>query len=145
MVIGKTGNNIPEAEVMDHIGGYCIALDMTNATMMNLATNIGLAWCLSKGFDTSCPVGDFVPKDKIPDPQNVQLWLKQNGVSRQDANTNDMVHGIAYIIHYVSQYVTLERGDLILTGTPGGIRNVQPGDRLDAGLADITQCTFYVE
>nr|AFJ91733.1 fumarylacetoacetate hydrolase domain-containing protein [Ostrea edulis] len=118
VVIGRTGNNITEDRAMEHVGGYVLALDMTARDLQDEAKKKGLPWTLAKGFDTSCPIGDLISTDKLQQPDNVQLWLKVNGQTKQDGNTKDMIFSIPYLISYISKYFTLEEGDVILTGTP---------------------------
>jgi acylpyruvate hydrolase len=90
-------------------------------------------------------VGHFIPKEAIADPNCLGLWCKVNGDMRQNGNTKDMVFKIPQIISYISQYFTLETGDLILTGTPAGVGPVKPGDTIEAGLDQLTQMKFQVE
>ena len=78
------------------------------------------SWCLGKGFDSACPVGDFINKQKIPDPQNLNIWLKLNGEIKQNQHTSDMIFTVPKLVSYISAYITLEPGDLIVTGTPAG-------------------------
>lgn len=104
-----------------------------------------MPWTLAKGFDTSCPIGDLISTDKLQQPDNVQLWLKVNGQTKQDGNTKDMIFSIPYLISYISKYFTLEEGDVILTGTPSGVGPVDKGDIIDAGISDITSFKFQVE
>ena len=101
-------------------------------------------WALAKGFDTATPVGDFIPLSEIPDPNNVRLWSKIDGEVKQDGNTQDMIYKIPLIIRFVSQYMTLEEGDLILTGTPEGNCAVRRGQTIACGLGDKIQMTFPV-
>ena len=145
VIIGKQGFKIPESQAMQHVGGYCLALDMTARELQGKLKSKGLPWTLAKGFDTSCPVSDFIPMDKIPDPQNVDLWLKVNGQMRQDANTKDMIFSIPYLLSWVSDFFTLEPGDLILTGTPEGVGPVKSGDVIECGLKGVTEMKFDVE
>lgn len=105
----------------------------------------GHPWTLAKGFDTSCPIGDLISKDKLPNPENVQLWLKVNGQTKQDGNTKDMIFNIPFLISYISKYFTLEEGDVILTGTPSGVGPVDKGDVIDAGIGEISSFRFQVE
>lgn len=91
-------------------------------------------WALGKGFDSACPVGKLIPKDKIPDPHNINIWLKLNGEMKQDQNTSDMIFSIPQAISYISSYMTLEPGDLIVTGTPPGYGCVKSGDSIIAGI-----------
>jgi 2-keto-4-pentenoate hydratase/2-oxohepta-3-ene-1,7-dioic acid hydratase in catechol pathway len=100
---------------------------------------------LLKGFDTSCPLSQFLPRASVPDPDNVDLELRVNGELRQTGNTRTMVANCSQIISYLSRYFTLERGDVILTGTPPGIAQVHAGDVIEARLADIVSVRFTVE
>ena len=93
-------------------------------------------WLLAKGFDTSCPISDFIPVDKVKDANNLNLKLSVNGVVKQNGNTSDMIFKIPHLISYLSNYFTLEKGDLILTGTPAGVSGVKHGDIIDASLSD---------
>lgn len=145
IVIGKKGFQIPEARASEYIGGYCLALDMTARTLQGQLKSKGLPWTLAKGFDTSCPVSDFIPTAKIPNPQDVDLWLKVNGEMRQNSNTKNMIFSIPYLLSYISNYFTLEPGDLVLTGTPEGVGPVKRGDVINCGLTNIIQMTFSVE
>lgn len=129
---------------MDHVGGYVLALDMTARDFQNEAKKKGLPWLLAKGFDTSCPVSEFIPKDKLPDPDNVRLWLKTDNVMKQDGNTKDMIFSIPFLISYISKIVTLEEGDLILTGTPAGVSAVSSGQQITAGLNASIQMSFTI-
>ena len=76
IVIERCGKNISESAALDYVGGYLLALDMTARDFQDEAKKKGQPWTLAKGFDTSCPVSSFIPLDKVPDPQNIDLWLK---------------------------------------------------------------------
>lgn len=129
-------------QAMNHVGGYVLALDMTARHFQRDASKKGQPWLLAKGFDTSCPVSDFIPKEKLPDPDNVRLWLKIDGALKQDGNTTDMIFKIPYLLSYISSFVTLEVGDLILTGTPAGVSAITAGQQITAGLDDLVQISF---
>ena len=130
---------------MDFVGGYTIALDMTARDLQTQAKKEGRPWSIAKGFDTSCPVGAFIPKEQLTDPHNLRLWCEVNGKIKQDGNTKDMVRQVPALVSYVSQFFTLEPGDLILTGTPSGVSAVTAGDKITAGLGDgIVNITFEV-
>ncbi|XP_060064544.1 acylpyruvase FAHD1, mitochondrial-like [Ylistrum balloti] len=144
VVIGKGGNNISEANAMEHVGGYVLALDMTARDLQDFAKKNGHPWALAKSWDTSCPVSNFIEKNKIPDPSSLNLWLKVNGEMKQNGNTTDMIFPIPYLISFLSNYFTLEEGDLLLTGTPSGVGPVKEGDEIQAGLGDILSITFSV-
>ncbi|KAJ8253934.1 hypothetical protein COCON_G00205460 [Conger conger] len=145
VVIGKGGKAIPRTSAMDHVAGYALCLDMTARDIQDECKSKGLPWTLAKAFDTSCPVSEFVPKEKIPDPGNVRIWLKVNDQLRQDGSTSQMIFSIPYLISYISEIITLEEGDLILTGTPKGVSSVQEHDELLAGIEDILCMTFRVD
>ncbi|XP_055339663.1 acylpyruvase FAHD1, mitochondrial-like [Paramacrobiotus metropolitanus] len=144
VVIGKTAKKIPEAEALKYVAGYTIALDITARDLQDKAKKEGLPWTIPKGFDTSCPVGPFVHKDRVPDPQNLKLWCKVNGQTRQNGCTKDMIYSVPYLISYVSNYFTLYPGDVILTGTPAGVGPVKEGDVIEAGLDELSQASFEV-
>lgn len=145
VVIGTRGSCIKESDALSYIGGYTLALDMTDRIAQGKAKKAGLPWSVAKGFDTACPVSAFIPKEKIADPQNVDLWLKVNGDVRQKANTSEMIFTIPFLISWISEHFTLEPGDLILTGTPSGVGPVKAGDRIECGLGDIVTMSFSVE
>lgn len=145
LIIGKSGSKIQEADAMNHIAGYILALDMTARDFQEEAKKKGEPWALAKGFDTSCPVSDFIDKAKLQNPGSTPLWLKVNGTMKQNGNTSDMIFKIPYLISYISRYFRLEEGDVILTGTPEGIGPVGNGDVIEAGLADVVSFKFKVE
>jgi len=105
----------------------------------------GHPWSLAKCFDTSCPVSKFITKDQIPDPANIQLWLKVNSEVKQDGNTKDMIFSIPFLISFLSKYFTLEEGDVVLTGTPSGVGPVNQGDVIQAGLSNLVTMKFSVQ
>lgn len=129
---------------MDHVAGYVLALDMTARHIQDKLKKQGHPWLLAKGFDTSCPISEFIPKDKIKDFNNVNLQLSVNGVLKQNGNTKDMIFQIPTLISYISKYFKLEYGDLILTGTPSGVSGVKHGDVIEAKLNDLVQIKFPV-
>ena len=145
VIIGKTGKDVSEADAMDFVGGYALALDMMAKDFLLTAREKGLPWTLAKGFDTATPVSEFVPKSSIPDPNNVRLWLEVDGEMKIDGNTSDMLLKIPFLISYISKYMTLEKGDLILTGTPPGSSAIKPGQKITAGLGDLLKMSFPVK
>ncbi|MBT5432270.1 MAG: fumarylacetoacetate hydrolase family protein [Rhodospirillaceae bacterium] len=118
-VIGKRTKYVDEADALDHIAGYCVANDVSERKFQAKGTG---QWILGKSGDTYCPLGPwFVTADEVPDPQNLRLWLDVNGERMQDGSTSNMIFGVAHLIHFVSQFMTLEPGDIVLTGTPAGV------------------------
>jgi acylpyruvate hydrolase len=143
VVIGKNGTHISQENAMEHILGYCVALDITARDLQAEAKKNGWPWAIAKGFDTFAPLSDVVLKERIPSPQNLNLELKINGVVKQSANTNQMIYSLERIISFISEIMSLKRGDLILTGTPEGVGEIKEGDLLEARLG--TMCTLTVD
>ncbi|ODN01264.1 Acylpyruvase FAHD1, mitochondrial [Orchesella cincta] len=142
VVIGKRARNISETQALDHVAGYFLALDMTAKEFLKRSVNQSLPWEIGKGYDTACPVGNFVPKLFIPDPNNMLLECKVNGEVTQSENTSQMIFNVQQLISYVSKYMTLEPYDVILTGTPDGFGPLRPGDVVEGRLGNITSITF---
>ena len=129
---------------MDYVGGYTIALDMTARDIQAAAKKAGQPWSISKGFDTSCPVGPFIPKEQVKDVNDLRVWCKVNGQLRQDGNTSELLFKIPELVSFISKYFTVEPGDLILTGTPAGAGDVKAGDTIEAGLSELVKMKFEV-
>jgi 2-keto-4-pentenoate hydratase/2-oxohepta-3-ene-1,7-dioic acid hydratase in catechol pathway len=144
VVIGRDGKNIPLEHAMQFVYGYAVGLDMTLRDLQADAKKKGLPWSVAKGFDTSAPVSEIVSKDRIVDPHTLQLTLQVNGTTRQHASTGNMIFRIEQIIAYMSQIFSLERGDLIFTGTPEGVGEAKPGDVLVAELESVGTLTVSV-
>ncbi|RGB40844.1 hypothetical protein C1646_663509 [Rhizophagus diaphanus] len=134
VVIGKDGRDIRESEAMNYVEGYALGIDLTARNLQDVVKKKGLPWSAAKGFDTFTPIGKFIPKSEIEDPHNVNLWLKLNGEMKQNGITKDMIFNIPTLIEYVSSIMKLEKGDLILTGTPSGVGPIHPGQVITAGL-----------
>lgn len=146
VIIGKRCKNIDAKSIMDYVGGYCLALDMTATSELGPARAQGLPWCIGKGFDTACPVSPFIAPADLPDaPNNITIWCKVNGVEKQRANTSDLTFDIPTLVSFVNRYMTLEPGDLILTGSPPGMGPVNAGDVIDAGIDGGITIKFTVE
>ncbi|WP_040227780.1 fumarylacetoacetate hydrolase family protein [Bhargavaea cecembensis] len=131
VIIGKGGRGINKALAYDHIFGYSIANDLTARDVQAAHQQ----FFLGKSLDKSCPVGPYiVTKDEIPDPHQLSLVTKVNDEVRQNGHTGDMIFRIDDLIAQVSTYVTLEPGDIILTGTPAGVgKGMNPSAFLKAG------------
>ena len=134
VVIGKKCKNATQKNAMDYILGYLIALDITARDIQSKAKKMGWPWSIAKGFDTFAPISDLVLKQKIPNPNNLDIWLKVNGEIKQKTNTKNMIFTVEKIIEFISQIMTLEKGDLIMTGTPEGVDEISKGDILEAKL-----------
>lgn len=123
-----------EKEAMGSISGYCVAIDMTARNLQDEAKKKGIPWTAAKGFDTFLPISNFIPREKIPDPHNVGLYLTVNGEQRQRDSTGLMLFRIPRILSEISRVMRLEEGDLVLTGTPKGVGQVDVGDVMKAGI-----------
>ena len=132
IVIGKKTKYISEEQSMDHIAGFCLANDLSERAFQ--LERLG-SWDKGKSHDSFAPIGPYlVTKDEILDPQNLNMFTEINGERFQDGNTNTMVFDVKTIVAYLSQFMTLEAGDIIMTGTPPGVGMGQsPQKYLKAG------------
>jgi 2-keto-4-pentenoate hydratase/2-oxohepta-3-ene-1,7-dioic acid hydratase in catechol pathway len=145
VIIGKNGKHIAEEKALEHVLGYLVALDITARDIQSIAKKNGWPWGIAKGFDTFAPLSDAVLKERVPNPQNLDLVLKINGAIKQKANTDQMIYSVERIISFISEIMTLERGDLILTGTPEGVGEIKEGDVLEADLGSLCSLTVDVK
>jgi 2-keto-4-pentenoate hydratase/2-oxohepta-3-ene-1,7-dioic acid hydratase in catechol pathway len=122
VVIGHRCRNLQESETLRVIFGYTLANDVTARDLQRSDSQ----WTRGKGFDTFCPVGPWI--DTAFDPAGRQVRCLVNDVVRQDGNTVLMIYSLAHVLAFVTRFMTLEPGDLVLTGTPAGVGPVQPGD-----------------
>jgi 2-keto-4-pentenoate hydratase/2-oxohepta-3-ene-1,7-dioic acid hydratase in catechol pathway len=119
IVIGKGGVNIDEADAMRHVAGYCVVNDISERTFQ---MERGGQWTKGKSADTFGPLGPWlVSTDEVPDPQNLSIWLEVDGKRYQNGSTRTMIFSVAHLVHYVSQFMSLQPGDIIATGTPPGV------------------------
>jgi 2-keto-4-pentenoate hydratase/2-oxohepta-3-ene-1,7-dioic acid hydratase in catechol pathway len=138
VVIGRETRFVREADALRSVAGYCLINDVSERAWQ---LEHGSQWNLGKGCDTFGPIGPWlVSASEIADPQNIDLWLDVNGERMQQGNTRDMIFGVAYLVAYLSRFMTLLPGDVIATGTPHGVgmgrkppRYLQPGDVLTLG------------
>jgi fumarylpyruvate hydrolase len=140
VAIGKGGTNIPVAKALDHVYGYGVALDMTRRDLQQQAKDLRRPWEMGKGFDQSCPITAIVPATKIGHPSQGAIWLKVNGEVKQKGDLAQQIWRVEETIAYLSQFVALEPGDLILNGTPAGVGPCKAGDRLEGhvdGVGDL--------
>lgn len=119
VVIGKTAKYVSEADALDHVAGYCVINDVSERAFQ--AERSG-QWTKGKSADTFGPTGPWlVTPDEVADPQNLRMWLEVNGHRYQDGSTKTMVYGVRYLVAYLSQFMSLQPGDIISTGTPPGV------------------------
>lgn len=138
-VIGRRARYVSEADALDHIAGFTVGHDVSERAFQR---ERGGQFVKGKSSDTFAPVGPWlVTRDSIDDIQTLDVWSEVNGEMRQQGNTDQMVFGVAHIISHLSQFMTLEPGDLIFTGTPEGVGDgmrppqyLQPGDVVRIGI-----------
>ena len=132
VVIGKTAKYVSEADAMDYVAGYCVSHDVSERAFQ---TERAGQWTKGKSCDTFGPIGPWlVTKDEIADPQNLKMWLSVNGKMMQDGSSKTMVYGVAHLVSYLSQFMSLHPGDVISTGTPPGVGlGMKPPQYLKAG------------
>lgn len=119
VVIGTPAKYVPEATAMDHVAGYCVVNDVSER---DFQMNRSGTWDKGKGHDGFGPLGPWlVTADAVPDPQDLRLWLEVDGERMQGGSTATMVYGVRFLVHYLSQFMTLHPGDVICTGTPPGV------------------------
>jgi fumarylpyruvate hydrolase len=128
--IGKGGRDIPVEQALEHIYGYAIGLDMTRRDIQAEAKKLARPWDLSKGFDQSCPISAIVPAARIGHPAKGRIEITVNGKVQQSGDLSQMIWSVPEAVAYLSRYVALAPGDLLMTGTPAGVSSVKPGDRL---------------
>lgn len=118
-VIGKKASYVSKEEAMDYVAGYVLHNDISERAFQ---LERGGQWAKGKGCDTFAPLGPWlVTKEEIENPNNLRLWLKVNGKMMQDGNTDDFIFDVAYVVSYLSEFMTLLPGDVISTGTPHGV------------------------
>jgi 5-carboxymethyl-2-hydroxymuconate isomerase len=143
LLIGETVKKTNIAEAEKAIIGYGVGLDMTLRDVQNELKKKGNPWALAKCFDTSAVISDFILKKDYQLRPDEKLELKVNGVIKQSDSFKSMIFNPAEIVEYISSVMTLEKGDLIFTGTPAGVSRVNRGDKLEAKLGEIAElvCT----
>ncbi len=137
VVMRKRTKNVSEKEAAGCIGGVAVFNDVTARDVQSRAKKAGMPWALSKGMDTFAPMSEPVSIDRVPDIHHLDLELRVNGQLKQKGNTGDMVFSPERLIEYISRFVTLERGDIIATGTPPGISPIKPGDLIEAEIRGV--------
>jgi len=146
VIIGKEAKYIDEDQSQNHIAGYCVVNDLSERTFQFKHSG---QWVKGKSCDTFGPIGPYlVTKEEVVDPQNLNLWLDLNGKRMQDGSTKTMVYGVNFLVSYLSQFMSLQPGDIISTGTPPGVGTgmkpqvfLKPGDVMTLGIEGLGQQT----
>ena len=146
VIIGKEAKYISESESQSHIAGYCVINDLSEREFQIEHSG---QWVKGKSCDTFGPIGPYlVTTDEVPDPQNLKMWLEVNGKMMQNGSTSTMVYGVNFLISYLSQFMSLQPGDIISTGTPPGVGMgmkpqvfLKPGDVMKLGIEGLGEQT----
>ena len=150
VVIGTRARHVSQKDALQHVAGYCTINDVSEREFQ---IERGGTWDKGKGCDTFGPIGPWlVTRDEVPNPQNLSMWLDHNGVRRQTGSTKTMIFSVAKLVSYVSQFMTLEPGDVITTGTPPGVgMGIKPapvylkrGDVMTLGIEGLGEQTQKV-
>ena len=144
VLIGKTLTNASEDESAAGVVGVGVALDLTLRELQSKLKDKGHPWEKAKGFDGSCPLSAFVSAEEVVDWQNVPVQLHINGALRQDGNSSQMLNGILPLLAYISSFFTLEPGDVVITGTPAGVGQLEPGMQLKAAIPGLLEVVTEV-
>jgi 2-keto-4-pentenoate hydratase/2-oxohepta-3-ene-1,7-dioic acid hydratase in catechol pathway len=149
LVIGRTATRVAEADALACVAGYATFCDFSERAFQK---EHGGQWTKGKSADTFAPMGPvLVTPDEIPDPQGLHLWCRVNGDLRQNGWTGDMIYPVALLVSYISRFMTLLPGDVIATGTPGGVGMgmnppcyLQPGDLVECGVEGLGEMSHRV-
>jgi 5-carboxymethyl-2-hydroxymuconate isomerase len=139
VAVGETVRNISVDEAKNVILGYTVGLDMTARDVQQNAIKNGLPWTLAKGFDTACVLSDFIYAKDYNLTLNEDIMLYVNNQQKQFAKLNTMIFKPDFLISYISKLITIEKGDIIMTGTPAGVGPVVPGDVIFAKIENIAE------
>ena len=145
VVIDKKCKNVSKNNSLDYVLGYALCLDITARDIQSEYKKKGWPWGIAKSFDTFAPISDVVMKEEVTDPNNLSISLKVNKELKQESNTKNMIFSVEQIIEFISKIMTLEPGDLIMTGTPEGVGEIKKGDILEARLEDICNLQVMVK
>lgn len=137
VAIGKDGSDIAVESALDHVYGYAAGLDMTRRDLQAVAKKAGRPWDMAKGFDFSAPIGTIEPASAIGHPSKGAITLSVNGALRQSGDLSDQIWSVSETIAYLSGFVALKAGDLIMTGTPAGVGAVVKGDVLEGRIEGV--------
>ena len=134
LAIGTGGRNISVEDAQNHVYGYAVSIDLTRRDLQRQAKERRRPWALAKGFDASAPIGVLRPAAEIGHPSSGRIWLAVDGEVRQDGLLDAMIWKVPEIVATLSRTVTLQPGDLVLTGTPAGVGTLSPGQHVTGGI-----------
>ena len=142
VAIAKEGSNIKPELADNKIFGYAVGVDLTRRDLQAEAKKRGRPWDMAKGFDHSAPMSAIVRVETVGHPGSGSIYLSVNGETRQNGDLGQQVWKVPEIVSELSKFVRLMPGDLIMTGTPAGVGNLKPGDRVEAGIDNVGEVAF---
>lgn len=143
--INRFGHYIPQSEASSYFDNIALGIDFTARDIQNECIKKGLPWEKSKAFDDSAMLSKFIAKDKLGEINALNFSLERDGEVVQQGNTKDMIFGFDELITHISQYFSLDAGDLIFTGTPVGVSSVSPGEKFQGFIEKELLLNFEIE
>jgi fumarylpyruvate hydrolase len=144
VALGSGGTNVDPAGAEALIWGYGVGIDLTRRDMQAVAKDTGRPWDMAKGFDASAPCSPLIPASKLGPLVDNAIWLDVNGQRKQAGKLNELIWSIPEVIAALSRLVTLAPGDLIYTGTPGGVGALLPGDVVKAAVEGVAEINLTI-
>ena len=143
--VSREGKFIQPRFAMSYLDGIGIGIDFTARDLQSKLKEKSLPWTLAKGFNNAAPVSHFLNMETFPDHRKIDFHLHLNGAEKQKGNAGNMIFSIEKLVAFITQYITLKKGDIIFTGTPAGVGKVNPGDRLEGWLGNEKLLDFLVK
>ena len=137
VIISSKAKNVSREDAIKHIMGYAVILDMTARDIQAEAKSKGLPWTVCKGYDGFAPISRIAPQENVVNHADLDIHMKVNGETRQKGNSRQMIFSPEVLVEYISRIMTLERGDIIATGTPAGVSPIQKGDKAVASIEEV--------
>ncbi|KLT73627.1 hypothetical protein PL75_01380 [Neisseria arctica] len=144
LLIGQDADSINQTDPLSIISGYGVGLDLTARDIQSRLKEKGLPWTKAKGFRGAAALSRFVEADKLADPNDCVFTFKINGELRQQGQTSHMIYPLSHILKELSETYGLRKGDIVFTGTPAGVGELNTGDKLELDLAGIVKADFLV-
>ena len=138
VVIGKYCADVKAQDAWEYIAGIGVGIDATLRDLQAVAKKNGTPWAIAKGFRTSAPISKIVPREEFQQNQSIEFQLKLNGEIKQSGNSGDMIYSISELVEYLSTIFTLDKGDVIFTGTPEGVGEIHPNDTIEIEIPQKT-------
>ncbi|WP_107855412.1 fumarylacetoacetate hydrolase family protein [Neisseria weaveri] len=144
LLVGRDEDGNNEADIMGCVAGYAVGLDLTARDVQGCLKEKGLPWTKAKGFRNSACVSDFIAAQRLSEPQNCSFSLHVNGVQKQHGQTSHMIYSLPQILADLAKTYGLKQGDVVYTGTPAGVGQLNTGDKLHLALEDLVNAEFIV-